>query len=377
MFKKNTIKGFCLSLGFLLFFSCQNQTKKNVENVKNDVTYAKGFALYHYKNYTKLVIKSPYPDAKEHFDYYLVKEGKHPKIKNGITINIPIKKIVATSTTHIPMIDVLNEASTLVGFPNLKYISTPGVRQLIDKNKVRELGNSTLLNTEVLLNIKPDVVIGFSMQSQNKMYETIKKKGIPVILNGDWLEQSPLGRAEWVKLFGALYNKEKMADSIFTEIVNDYNSAQKIAKQAKSRPTVLSGILFNNIWNLPAGNSFEAQFLKQANTQYYWQETSGKGSLSLSFESVLNKAQNADFWFAPGAYTSFNQLKNANLHYAKFKAFKSRQIYTFALTKGATGGFIYYEESPLKPNIILKDIIKITHPELLPNYTPYFLKKLN
>ena len=377
MHKKIIVKYFVQVLSVFFFLSCQNQTSKDVENAKDEISYAKGFALYNYKDYTKLVIKSPYPEAKEQFDYYLVKKGQHPKINKGIIINIPINKIVATSTTHIPMIDVLNEAHTLVGFPNLKYISTNNVRKRIDENKVKELGNATLLNTEVLLNLKPDVVIGFGMQSQNKMYETIKKSGIPVILNGDWLESTPLGRAEWLKLFGALYAKEKIADSIFTSIEKDYRSAQKIAKQAKTSPTILSGILFKSIWNLPAGDSFEAQFLKQANTQYFWQNTLGTGSFSLSFESVLNKAQNADFWFAPGIYTSFNQLESANLHYAKFKAFKTRQIYTFALTKGATGGYIYYEESPLKPNIVLKDIIKITHPELLPNYTPYFLKKLN
>jgi cobalamin transport system substrate-binding protein len=377
MFQK--FLAYCLVIILGVFFvGCQSEATHNTEQkVTNSVRYAKGFALYKHKDYTKLVIKSPYPNAKEQFEYYLIKDGTHPNIKNGTLITIPLKKVVVTSTTHIPMLTALNVEKTLVGFPNLKYISSQSVRSLIAQNKIQELGNSTQINTEVLLNLKPDVLIGFSMQSVNKMYATIEKSGIPVIINGDWLETTPLGRAEWLKFFGALFNKNKLADNLFNTIVSDYNNAKKIALKASKKPTILAGVLYKSIWNLPAGESFVAQFLKDANTNYYWQNTKGTGSLNLSFETVLDKAQNADYWLTPSNYTGFNQLKKSNQHYAEFKAFKSQNIYTFALTKGATGGVIYYEEAPLKPNVVLKDIIKITHPDLLPNYTPYFLKKLN
>lgn len=377
MFRKFLAYSFILFSSFFLM-GCQNKATLNTKpEVANSIHYANGFSLYKYKDYTKLVIKSPYPNAKKQFEYYLVKEGKHPNIKKGTIISIPLKKVVVTSTTHIPMLTALNVEKTLVGFPNLKYISSPSVRSLIDRDKIQELGNSTQINTEVLLNLKPDALIGFSMQSVNKVYSTIEKSGIPVILNGDWLETTPLGRAEWLKFFGALYNKNELANSLFNTIVKDYNEAKKIALKALKKPTILAGVLYKNVWNLPAGDSFVSQFLKDANTDYYWQNSKGTGSLNLSFETVLNTAQNADYWIAPSNYTGFIQLKKSNQHYTQFKAFKSQNIYTFALTKGATGGAIYYEEGPLKPNIILKDIIKITHPDLLTDYKPYFLKKLN
>ena len=358
-------------------WGCKDKTpqKKDIKGI-NSIQYAKGFALYNYKNYTKLVIKSPYPHAKKQFEYYLVKKGAHPKIEKAQKITIPLKKVVVTSTTHIPMLTALKVENTLVGFPNLKYISSPSVRALIADNKVEELGNSMQINTEILLNLAPNALIGFSMQSQNKMYSTIEKSGIPVILNGDWLEKTPLGRAEWLKLFGALYDKQALADSLFNNIVKDYNQSKNIALKALKKPTILAGVLVKNVWNLPAGDSFVAQFLKDANTNYYWQNTQGTGSLNLSFETVLNTAQKADYWIAPSNFMSFNQMQKSNPHYTKFKAFKTQNIYTFALKQGATGGVIYYEEAPLKPNIVLKDIIKITHPDLLPDYSPYFLQKL-
>jgi len=377
MIKKIIFKYLVILVTFILLISCQNKSlKPKVEQTKNLIQFAKGFALYKTKNYTKLVIKNPYPNAKKQFVYYLVNQNQHPKIKGTNFIKIPIKKIVVTSTTHIPMIDALGESNTLKGFPNLNYISTPSVRIFIAQHKITDIGNPQQINTEVLLNLKPDVLIGFSMQSQNKMYETIKKSGIPVILNGDWLESSPLGRAEWLKFFGALYQKNNLADSIFNNIKNDYNQTKLLVLSAKESPTVLSGNLNKNIWNLPAGDSYTAQFLKDANCQYYWQNTKGNGSLNLSFETVFTKAQNADYWIAAGPFTNFKQLKAANMHYAKFKAFKTQQIYTFDLTKGITGGSLYYEEAALKPNIVLKDLIKVLHPELLPKYKPYFLRKL-
>mgnify|MGYP000250575976 FL=1 len=131
-----------------------------------------------------------------------------------------------------------------------------------------------------------------------------------------------------------------------------------------------------DIWNLPAGDSFVAQFLKDANLNYLWKDSEGKGSLSLSFESVFDKGANADFWIAPGYFSSKEQLLNSNELYSQFMAFKTDQIYTPSTKKGKTGGIIYYELAPTRPDLVLKDIIKITNPDLLPNYQLTFFEKM-
>ena len=205
----------------------------------------------------------------------------------------------------------------------------------------------------------------------------IQKAGIPVVYNGDWLEATPLGRAEWIKFFGLLFGKEKQADSIFKEIEKSYLAAKNSALAATKKPTILSGaIMSKGIWNLPAGESFVAQFLKDANLDYIWENTKGKGSLSLSFESVFDKGKNADFWIAPGYFTSKKQLLQSNQIYAEFTAFKNDKIYTPKLKKGKTGGVLYYELAPTRPDLVLKDIIKITQPDLLPNYELIFFEKM-
>ncbi len=359
-----------------ILFSCKekSQAKEKINQQKDSIKYAKGFNIKHLENEKVLHITQAYPNANEVFSYNLVTKKTKQNIKD---IQVPVKRIVVNSTTHIPMLELLGEEITLVGFQNTEYVSSEKTRALINSGKIRELGLKAELNTEVLFDVSPEVVVGFAMSANNKTYQTIEKAGIPVVYNGDWLETSPLGRAEWIKFFGALYNKEKIADSIFTEIERNYLAIVTLAKKATEKPTVLSGaIMSKDIWNLPAGDSFVAQFLKDANTDYLWKNTAGTGSLSLSFESVYAKAKNADFWIAPGYFESKEQLLASNKKYAEFNAFKTDNIYTFANKKGATGGVIYYELAPVRPDLVLKDILKITHPELLPNYELTFFEKM-
>ena len=371
---------FVLLLSSFFFFSCKTEQKQSVakENIST-IKYATGFDILHFDGYKKLIIKAPYPDAKEQLEYIIIeKEEIIPTALKDLTIiRTPIEQLVVTSTTHIPMLELLEEENSLVGFPNTQYISSSKTRQLIANGDIQELGKEENINTEVLLDLNPEMLVGFSMSSNNKMFENIEKAGIPVLLNGDWLEETPLGRAEWLKFFGLLFNKENRADSIFNTIEKEYNDAIVIAKDAKTRPTILSGVQFKDIWNLPAGESFVAKFLKDANTDYLWSETSGKGSLALSFESVYEKGQQANIWIAPGHYNSYSQLEEANEHYTQFDAFTNKKIFSFNNKTGENGGVIYYELAPIQPHIVLKDIIKITHPELLANYTPYFLEQLN
>jgi iron complex transport system substrate-binding protein len=174
-----------------------------------------------------------------------------------------------------------------------------------------------------------------------------------------------------------LFDKEKQADSIFKAIETNYVNAKKTALLGLQKPTVLSGaIMSKDIWNLPAGESFVAQFLKDANLTYLWKDTKGKGSLSLSFESVFDKGANADIWIAPGYFTSKKQLLESNALYAKFKAFQDDNIYTPTTKKGKSGGVLYYELATTRPDLVLKDLIKITNPALLPDYELVFFEKM-
>lgn len=366
----------------LFIFSCKKEnhnTTKTTDQPKSSIKYAKGFDIIKTGDKKKLIIKTAYQNSNDVFEYLIVdKSSLKTKEIAGNVINTPVKKIVVTSTTHIPMVELLDEENSIVGFPFTRYISSKKTRKLIENDSIKEIGKENNLNTEILLDLNPELIVGYSVSSADKSLSNLKKSGINVIYNGDWLEETPLGRAEWIKFFGILFNKEKQADSIFNVIENNYLKTARIAKNSKIKPTILSGAVMNkDIWNLPAGDSFVAKFLEDANLNYLWANTKGKGSLSLSFESVFDKGLSADYWITPGYFNDKEQMLNSNNLYAKFYSFKNDKIYSPTIKKGKTGGVLYYEIAPTRPDLVLKDILKITKPDLLPNYELTFFEKMN
>ncbi|WP_396158695.1 ABC transporter substrate-binding protein [Flavobacterium sp.] len=368
-------------VSFLVMFlqSCKKETKSETTIASgNTVRYAKGFSIQNYKGYSVVTVKNPWPKATQTYRYILKeKNGIVPdSLKQNIIIAVPINTIVVTSTTHIPSLEMLGEVNSLVGFPHCDYISSKKVRTRIEADKVKELGNNHDLNTEAILDLQPNVIIGYGIDNKNPTLDNLQKSGLKIMLNGDWNEETALGKAEWITFFGALYGKQKEANEIFSKIEKDFLNTVEIAQRATTTPTILAGDMFEDRWYLPKGSSWGSLLLKQANGNYLWQETSGTGSLSLSFETVYFKAKDADFWITSGQFSTLSEMTNSNPHYTKFKAFKNKNVYSFSGKKGKTGGILYYELAPNRPDIVLKDLVKILHPELLPSYTPFFFEKL-
>ena len=345
---------------------------------ENQVHYAKGLAIYKYDGFSVVKIINPWPKATKAYTYILKeKDAIIPdSLKQNPIISIPLKTIVVTSTTHIPSLEMLGVENTLVGFPNLSYISSEKVRARIEAGKIRELGNNQSLNTEVIIDLQPDLLVGFGIDNNNPMLDNLQKNGLKVMLNGDWNEQTPLGKAEWIKFFGALYGLDSKANSLFSNIEKEYKSTLALAEKTTSKPTVLEGAIYENQWYLPHGNSWGSLFIKDAAGNYLWSESHGTGSLSLPFETVLEKAKDADFWIGPAQFTSLKEMTADNPHYSQFKAFQQQQVYSFSNKKGKTGGLIFYELAPNRPDLVLKDMLKILHPELLPDYQLYFFERL-
>ena len=376
---QHLLKALIYTLFFIGFIQCkktENIAKATVN--KNEIVHAEGFSLVEYDDFSILKVKNTYPEANETFTYVLHKENVSlpDSLKKYTAVQIPIQKIIVTSTTHIPSLEMLGVENTLVAFPSLKYISSQTTRERIDQGKVREIGKNQSLNTEVILDINPDVIVGFSVDGDLKTYKNLEKSGQKIIYNSDWTEKTPLGKAEWIKFFGALYDKKEKANLEFETIEKSYTKALQLAQKAETKPTIFAGAIYENEWFLPQGDSWAALFLKEANGNYLWSETEGTGSLALSFETVLDKAKDADFWIGPGQYTSIEEIIKDNKNYKFFKAVETKNVYSFSTKKGKTGGVIYYELAPNRPDLVLKDIIKILHPELLPNYELFFFEQL-
>lgn len=375
----NKLLFFCIII--VSFSSCKNGKSNSNQKIqpKNSIQYAKGLSIVKHENFTLVTVNNPWPNAEKMFTYVLYKKGFDipDSLKNYTSLQVPIHKIVVTSTTHIPALELLGQENTLIGFPNLKYISSEKTRALIDAGKVREIGTNQDLNTEVLIDLQPEVIVGFGVDNDKKTFANLEKSGLKVLYNGDWTEETPLGKAEWIKFFGVLYDKQEEAHAIFQNIEKEYLNVKELAEKETLQPTILSGAIYENQWYLPQGKSWAALFLKEANGNYLWKDSEGTGSLALSFETVLEKGKDADVWIGPGQFTSIVELLSENGNYKFFKSVQNKNIYSYSSKKGKTGGVIYYELAASRPDLVLKDLVKILHPNLLPEYELYFFEKLH
>lgn len=364
---------------FILSASCKNESAKSIfDSTKNEIIYADGFSLLNYDGFSILEVNRPWPNAIKTYKYILKeKGGVVPDSLNKLPlISVPISNYIVTSTTHIPALELLNETKGLIGFPGLDFISSKIVREKVNLGEIVDVGQNEQLNTELILDIEPDVIVAFGMDEANSTLKSLVNAGVDVVYNGDWAEQSPLGKAEWIKLFGALFNKQDQATEIFNKIVLDYKSTIESIKGVTEKPTVMSGAMYQDVWYTPQGDSWMALYFKDAQANYIWKETIGTGSLALSFEEVYEKAEKADFWINPGQFETLESLKLANPHYSQFNSFKNASVYSLTEQKGETGGVLFFELGPARPDLVLKDLVSIFHPYLLEDYTPVFYKKL-
>lgn len=362
----------------LLLIGCKKESVSPTEFQSNQIEFATNYELYDYENYKIVRIKNVSPGSKLQETYVLhKKEVQLPdSLKQYISVVIPVQSMVVTSTTHIPSLEMLGVENSLVGFPGLDFISSEKVRALIDRNKIKEVGKNERINTELILDLNPEVLVSYTINQTSEILDNLKNVGVKVLLNGDWNEKHALGKAEWIKFFGALFDKDEKAKEVFNTIKSEYEKAKSLAHKATLKPTVITGNIYEDVWYLPKGDSWSAEFLASANTSYYWSDTSGTGSLALSFEEVFDTAQDADYWIGAGSYASLDEMLAINPHYKEFKAFKEGKVYTYSAKKGAKGGVVYFELAPNRPDLVLKDIIKIAHPELLEDYELQFFEQL-
>lgn len=376
---KNTL---LVILSFIVL-GCQPE-KKSAADMENKPSatilhYASGFRVSYRDDNTKLVeVVYPFQGATSGYKYLLVPKGQSvPEHEADVrVISIPLSSIVCTSTTHIPLLDYLDETQKLVGFPSTDYISSETARKLVDAGKIQELGVDKGLNLERIAMLRPDMVMGYTMNSDYGQFKKMEDLNVPVVLNAEYLEEHPLGRAEWLKFMALFFNKEKEADSVFLVIEKEYLQTKALADQVQTKPSVLSGIVYGDAWFLPGGQNYAAKLLKDAGYHYLWSEDSTNGFLELSFESVYEKAHEADFWIGVGSFSSLKEIENADHRYPRFKPFQQKQVYTSNIRKGSKGGSEFLELGYLRPDIILKDLVKIAHPQVMKEHTLYFHKKL-
>lgn len=346
---------------------------------KLTVNYATGFDVEYHKNYKLVTVKNPWRNAKTSFQYILVQCGTPvPKdFQPSQVITVPINTVVSLSTTHLPHFAKLGVVDKLIGVSDTKRINTPEVILKNKAGKLAEVGSNDSVNIEKILDLNPDLVMTYGVENpQIDSHPKLIEAGLKVAINAEYMETSPLGHTEWLKFTALFFNQENIAQKIFNQISTKYESIASKLKPFQKRPTVFTGFNFKGVWYAPGCKSYVAKYLADAGYKYLCANDSS-GSIPLSFEDVFERAASADYWLNLSQdWQSLEDVIAEDNRYADFAAVKKGNVYNNNARLNNSGGNDYWESGTSNPDVVLSDLIKILHPEILPNHQLVYYRKL-
>ena len=377
---------FFIVLLCLTMLSC-NQAKVADNALEGDtieMRYAENICIVKYDGYTKVVLENPWKKGAVLHTYILTNQtpSDSPSMGRGVegscsVIHVPLTHSAVYSGVHGSIIDELGAADQICAVCEIEYFTNEHILQAYRDGKVANLGNSLAPNIEMLVDIHPDAIL-LSPFENSGGYGLIETTDIPIVECADYMETSPLGRAEWMKFYGLLYGKAEEADSLFHEVETAYNDLKASVGQladSKGAPRVICDLITGSTWYVPGGNSTSGRLIADAGGNYIFRNRSESGSLALAPETVFEESQDADVWFMK--YTNgvtdmtYEELAKESPLYAQMKAFKERHVY------GCNLSYVhFYNDLPFHPERHLKDMIRMFHPDLLPDYQLKYYKPL-
>ena len=376
-------------LSTLLLFCC---TRKKVEQGSTvEMRYAENICIEAFDGYHVVRMKNPWREGELLHTYILIGRADsarmaHEELPEGTVVYVPLRRSVVFNTAHAQLVSWMVESrhhsqplqngrgalvEGIAGVADLKYMNVVAVKRGIASGQIADCGNSMAPDIERIMALGADAVL-LSPFENSGGYGRLDQIGIPIIECAEYMESSPLGRAEWMRFYGMLYGKERQADSLFAVVEKEYQKLKNLTARSSTldrRPSLLTEKLTGSTWYVPGGKSTVAQMIADAGATYAWSNDEHSGSLALSYETVVSKASDADVWIFndQSGEPTYERLKAEYHGYAIFKAFREHRIWYVNSMKVP-----YFEEVSFRPDWLLRDYILMLHPGLLQGSTRYY-----
>ena len=337
---------------FFVVLSCKksdNQSIKSWEVISENVQYS--------EQNDKFLLKS------RKFEYSFEKN------------ELPFSKVVLLNNSLLGYFLELGQKEKIVGISGVQYVFSNEIQQLIEKNKIQNVGSDQKYDIEKILELKPDVIFTNYIETFENTYKILQDNGIKIIFLDEYLEETPLDKAAYLKLFGKLLGEEKRAEEIYAKIKNDYESIKQKAQKSPNKPKVLANEMYGNHWYVAGGKTFSANYLKDAGADYIFKENQDKKSVPISFEEVFVKSKNAEFWVNVGNYRTKKELLVMNAIYEKLDVYQKGKIFGMNKRRRGMANDIF-ESGAVRADLVLRDYVKIFHPEILPKDTLVYMQEL-
>ena len=378
-----------ISICSCLILVCSCQSKRDslpaasdhkIVTGQSNIKHAIGFDLVDYETFKVLNIIRHYNETSDTLSYVLYEEGAdtHENFSDLYQIQIPIQNIALLHSSYLSFFDLCEAKDHIKAISEAKYIYDESVYSSVQNGELIEVGYGETLDKERLLelNISAVITVGFP-NTPNKSQQMLDELGIPVLVFSDWQETGLLGRAEWVKVVAALTGSEKLVNEKFELIEKEYKKLTSLTKDLDNPPKIICNLPYKGSWYVPGGNSYVSNLLHDAGSDYLWASDDGTGGIQMDFETVYAKGIEADFWINPDFAKTLQDIIDTDERLIDFKPISTRSVYNsnFRMSRGIANDF--WESGIVNPHLILADLIKILHPELLPDHQLFYYKQIN
>ena len=361
----------------LLLSACSggSKTSSAIHGEIIPLKYAENLKLIKGEGYTEAVLRNPWDTTSILRTYILVDKDKEvpDHLPEGTLVRTPLSKALVYTATHCNLIHELGAVKSIGGSCEIQYIKVPEIVEGCQNGTIVNAGEGTNPDIEKIIDLHPDALL-LSPYENSGGHGQVEKLKIPIIECADYMETSALGSAEWIRFYGLLFGREALADSIFAEVEKNYNEWKALATAQPVKPRLMCEVKSGSAWYVSGGRSTTGKLYADAGADYVFASYPNAGGVPLSFETVFDKAQDADVWLMKYNHPTdktYQSLQEDYAPYANFKAFKDKNIYYCN-----TAYRPYYEDFPFHPDRVLKDLIKIFHPSLLPEYELKYFSKL-
>ncbi|WP_305155414.1 ABC transporter substrate-binding protein [uncultured Alistipes sp.] len=303
---------------------------------------------------------------------FIARDGEQvPEGFDGQLLEGDAQRIVAMSSTHIAMLDAIGEVDRVVGVSGIDYISNPDIQARRDR--IGDVGYEGNINYELLLSLDPDLVLLYGVNGASAMEGKLKELGIPFMYVGDYLEESPLGKAEWLVALSEVVGCRSEGEKVFAEIPVRYNALkQRVAENALDAPSVMLNMPYGDSWFMPSAGSYAVRLIEDAGGDYIYKKNTGNASTPVDMEEAYLLASAADMWLNVGMASTLGEVKAACPKFADTRCFLNGDVYNNNACTNAAGGNDYFESAVVHPDLLLRDLVKIFHPELVEEPFVYY-----
>lgn len=337
--------------------------------------YASGFDIQgaDSKQSVLLTVTNPWQGADGiAVQLFIARDGETaPEGFDGQVLEGDAERIVAMSSTHIAMLDAIGEVDRVVGVSGIDYISNPDIQARRDR--IGDVGYEGNINYELLLSLDPDLVLLYGVNGASGMEPKLRELGIPFMYVGDYLEESPLGKAEWMVALSEVVGCRSEGEKVFAEIPVRYNALkQRVAENALDAPSVMLNMPYGDSWFMPSAGSYAVRLIEDAGGDYIYKKNTGNASTPVDMEEAYLLASAADLWLNVGMASTLGEVKAACPKFADTRCFRNGYVYNNNARTNAAGGNDYFESGVVHPDLLLRDLVKIFHPELVEEPFVYY-----